>query len=120
MNKALTFCLYSGGVLILLSLVLYMSPLRPAVPVLFFLGAVLFVFAQHATRPRAETPAVRRLCTIQLIGSVVLVLTAVPLSMTVWQWGYPLHGTWLVMLTVAAWIEVYTVFRLSAEERKAR
>lgn len=119
MNKIQTFCLYTGGVLILLSLVLFMSPLRPVVPLLFFVGAVLFVFGQHASRPAETTPTKRRLGTIQLIGSVVLVLTAVPLSMTVWHWGYPLRGTWLVMLTVAAWIEVYTVFRLSAEERKA-
>lgn len=116
--RLLSACLYLGATLMLLSLVLYVSPLQQWVPVGYFVGASLYVFARQAARSRGGTTTMRRLGSLQLIGHVLMVLTAVPLAMQVWHWGLPLQGVWVLCLTIAAWMELYTVFRMAREERR--
>lgn len=105
---------WTSGILILASLVLILSPFRMCVPIVYFLGACLFVSLQYNNRPKGQTTTFRRLCRIQQIGDILLMLTAVPLAMNIWQWPITLHGEWLLILTIAAWLELYTIFRMDA------
>ena len=106
--------LYVGGTLILLSLVMALSPYRECSPIVFFIGACLFFYAQQLNRKKSDRLVVNRLMHIQQIGDILLILSSVLMSMSVWNWGFAKHGEWLLVLTISAWIELYTVFRLDS------
>ena len=54
----------------------------------------------------------------QILGALLLLITTVPMWMSVnhvWPLG---HNEWLLFLAVGAWIELYTAFRIPAELKK--
>ena len=78
-------------------------------PYIYTVGALLVAFAQICTPPHGNSLNIRRLRRQQLLGAFCLVLTGGLMFFT--------HGNeWILALTVAAVIELYTAFRLPQEE----
>ena len=80
-------------------------------PYVYSVGALLVAFAQVFMPPRVSSLAIRRLRRQQLFGAFCLVLTG---GLMFFARG----NEWIVSLSVAAVIELYTAFRLPQEEAK--
>lgn len=110
----------AGAVVMLLALVAFSTPAREYVPYVFGAGAACFAAMQLSARYEGGSFTVRRLRRQQILGALVLLVTAVPMWMSVrhvWPFG---HNEWLVFLTVGAWLELYTAFRIPSELKKER
>ena len=69
-------------------------------------------------RYEGDNFTIRRLRRQQILGTLLLLITTVPMWMSVnhvWPLG---HNEWLLFLAVGAWIELYTAFRIPAELKK--
>ena len=74
---------------------------------------------QMLARYEGSNFTVRRLRRQQLLGAILLLVTAGLLLMKAYATG-PLRGDeWKLTLTIAAVLEVYTAFRLPAALKKA-
>lgn len=74
-------------------------------------GACLFAYVQLVSDYKGKNIIIRRLRRQQLLGAMLLVLTGV--IMLLWK-----RNEWIVCLTVAAVLELYTAFRIPQEEAK--
>ena len=84
----------------------------PAIaPYVFAAGALCFCPIQMSDRYEGSNMTIRRLRRQQLLGAMLLVLTGV--IMLLWK-----RNEWIVCLTVAAVLELYTAFRIPQEEAK--
>lgn len=82
-------------------------------PYLFTAGAVLVCIAQFFTHPAGNSATLKRLHRQQVLGAVLLVLAGVFMFTT--------HGNeWIVCMTIAAFIQLYTSFRIPNEEKKCK
>lgn len=82
-------------------------------PYLYTAGAILFAIAQLMTRYEGKNIIIRRLRRQQIFGAFLLMLTSVCM--------FTLHrNEWVVCLTVAAILELYTAFRIPAELEKEK
>ncbi len=80
-------------------------------PYIFTVGAVLVCIAQFLTHPAGNSATLKRLHRQQVLGAVLLVLAGVFMFTT--------HGNeWIVCMTIAAFIQLYTSFRIPNEEAK--
>jgi hypothetical protein len=99
-----------GAVLLLVGAAVYITA-WPAAPYLYTIGACMVALAQLNTPPAVTSPTLKRLRRQQLFGAAFLVLTALLMFFT--------HGNeWIVSLTIAAVLELYTAFRIPQEELK--
>ena len=73
--------------------------------------ACLFAYVQLVSDYKGKNIIIRRLRRQQLLGAMLLVLTGV--IMLLWK-----RNEWIVCLTVAAVLELYTAFRIPQEEAK--
>jgi len=71
----------------------------------------LFAYVQLVSDYKGKNIIIRRLRRQQLLGVMLLVLTGV--IMLLWK-----RNEWIVCLTVAAVLELYTAFRIPQEEAK--
>ena len=78
---------------------------------LYTAGAVLFAIMQFLGRVKGKTFVVRRLVTMQTIGSLALIAAGV-LMFTHYS------NEWIAVVLCGALVELYTVFRLSHELEK--
>jgi len=99
-----------GATLLLAGAVLKMS-YGDVASYIYTLGATLFAAMQYLGRERGGNFAVRRLVTMQTIGSFALV-TAGVLMFTHHR------NEWMVAMTIGALLELYTVFRIPSEMGK--
>jgi len=99
-----------GATLLLVGAVLKMS-YGDVASYVYTLGATLFAVMQYLGRERGGNFAVRRLVTMQTIGSFALV-TAGVLMFTHHR------NEWMVAMTIGALLELYTVFRIPSEMGK--
>lgn len=107
----------AGGVLVVLGAALYIF--WPTVAfVLFALGAVGFACVQMLQRYDGRNFVIRRLRRQQLLGAVALLVAACLMAMQTFRFGFALRNEWVVALTVACVLELYTAFRLPAELEK--
>lgn len=82
-------------------------------PYLFTAGAVFVAVAQAFNIPREASVTLKRLHVQQVFGAVLLVLAGVFMFTT--------HGNeWIVCMTIAAFIQLYTSFRIPNEEKKCK
>ena len=113
MSKTYNFLLMMGAVLILLGAVLQITRWELA-PYIYTLGAVLFAYGQvmggHYDGPNF---IIRRLRRQQILGAVALVFTGVLMFTTK-------RNEWIVCLTIAAFLELYTAFRIPQELEKEK
>ena len=80
-------------------------------PYIYTIGATLVALAQINSPSRSNSPVVKRLRRQQIFGALLLVLTGAFMLFT--------HGNeWIVSLTIAAVLELYTSFRIPQEEAK--
>lgn len=113
------FLYAAGGLVLLAGAVMPLFPgLLTAGACVFTAGAVLFSSMQMLARYHGSDVTVRRLRRQQLMGAVLLLVTAGLLLMKAYGTG-PLRGDeWKLTLTIAAVMEVYTAFRIPAALKK--
>lgn len=82
-------------------------------PYIYNIGAIFVAFAQFWGYPSQASVNVKRLYRQQLLGAFFLVLAGVFML-------FVRGNNWIVWLTIAAVLELYTAFRIPQEESKER
>ena len=101
-----------GAVMSLAGAVSYITK-WPLAPYIFMVGSLLVAVAQIFTKSAYDSVNIRRLRRQQVLGALLLVATG-PLMIF-------MHGNeWIVTLTLAAVIELFTSIRLPQEEEKMK
>ena len=101
-----------GAVLLLVGAMLQITRWELS-PILYTIGAVMFAYVQVMTRYDGKNLIVRRLRRQQILGAVLLVFAGVLMFVTK-------HNEWVLCLTVAAILELYTAFRIPSELEKEK
>ena len=99
-----------GAVLLLVGAVLQITRWELS-PYLYTLGAVLFAYVQVMCRYEGKNLIVRRLRRQQIIGAVLLVFAGVLMFTSK-------RNEWIVCLTIAAILQLYTAWRIPSELEK--
>lgn len=82
-------------------------------PYLYILGAFLFAYTQVMDRYEGKNLIIRRLRRQQILGAALLVFAGVLMLVTH-------NNEWVLCLTIAAIIELYTAFRIPNELEKEK
>lgn len=99
-----------GALMVLAGAAVYITGWEPA-PYVYTIGATLVALAQINSPSQSNRLQVKRLRRQQILASLLLVLTGAFMFTT--------HGNeWIVSLTVAAILELYTAIRIPQEEAK--
>lgn len=101
-----------GAILLLVGAMLQITRWELS-PILYTIGAVMFAYVQVMTRYEGKNLIVRRLRRQQILGAVLLVFAGVLMFVTK-------HNEWVLCLTVAAILELYTAFRIPSELEKEK
>ena len=80
-------------------------------PYIYIIGAVLFAYTQVMDGYDGKNLIIRRLRRQQILGAVLLVFAGVLMLVTH-------NNEWILCLTVAAILELYTAFRIPNELQK--
>ena len=101
-----------GAVLLLVGAMLQITRWELS-PIIYTIGAVMFAYVQVMSRYEGKNLIVRRLRRQQILGAVLLVFAGVLMFVT-------RHNEWVLCLTVAAILELYTAFRIPSELEKEK
>lgn len=101
-----------GAVALLLGAALQITQLAWA-PYLYLIGAIMFAYVQVMSGYEGKNIIISRLRRQQIIGATLLVVAGV--MMILWK-----RNEWVVCLTIAAVLEMYTAFRIPQEEEKEK
>lgn len=101
-----------GAVALLLGAALQITQLAWA-PYLYLIGAIMFAYVQVMSGYEGKNIIIRRLRRQQIIGATLLFVAGV--MMILWK-----RNEWVVCLTIAAVLEMYTAFRIPQEEEKEK
>ena len=101
-----------GAVALLLGAALQITQLAWA-PYLYLIGAIMFAYVQVMSGYEGKNIIIRHLRRQQIIGATLLVVAGV--MMILWK-----RNEWVVCLTIAAVLEMYTAFRIPQEEEKEK
>ena len=101
-----------GAVALLLGAALQITQLAWA-PYLYLIGAIMFAYVQVMSGYEGKNIIIRRLRRQQIIGATLLVVAGV--MMILWK-----RNEWVVCLTIAAVLEMYTAFRIPQQEEKEK
>ena len=112
MSKIYQIVLGVGAVLLLVGAMLQITRWELS-PILYTIGAVMFAYVQVMSRYEGKNLIVRRLRRQQILGAVLLVFAGVLMFVTK-------HNEWVLCLTVAAILELYTAFRIPSELEKEK
>ena len=112
MKKSYTYLMMAGAILLLLGAMLQITRWELS-PVIYTIGAVLFAYVQVMDGYQGQNLIIRRLRRQQILGAVLLVFTGV--LMFVMK-----RNEWIVCLTIAAILELYTAFRIPEEMEKEK
>lgn len=108
----------ASAVLMVVCLLLVQSSWNRYVPYVYGIASLVFFVMQYRSRYRGGNIVVRRLQRQQLLGGVCLVIASAAIWMGV-NSVWPLrHNEWIVVVTIGAWMELYTAFRLPKEIEK--
>ena len=106
-----------GGSLIIIGSILPLFAPEVA-PFVFAAGAALFGCIQISDRYEGKNFIIRRLRRQQVMGALLLIITAYLMISSYFQWS-PFRGSeWKVTLMIAAILELYTVFRIDHESKR--
>lgn len=108
-----------GGALLVIGAVLPLFS-ATAAAYTFALGAVLFSPIQMSDRYEGSNLIVRRLRRQQMLGALLLLVTAALMLTSLYQVPPFRGGEWRITLIIATVLEVYAIFRIDHEERKER
>ena len=102
----------TGAVLLLVGAMLQITRWELS-PVIYTIGAVMFAYVQVMSRYGGKNLVIRRLRRQQILGAVLLVFAGVLMFVT-------RHNEWVLCLTIAAILELYTAFRIPSEMEKEK
>lgn len=100
----------AGAVLLLVGAMLQITRWEIS-PYIYTLGAVMFSYVQVMSRYEGKNLIIRRLRRQQIVGAVLLVFAGVLMFVT-------RHNEWILCLSAAAVIQLYTAFRIPSEMEK--
>ncbi|NDV60591.1 hypothetical protein [Bacteroides sp. 519] len=83
----------------------------PFAPYIYTIGATLFALAQINSPYTGNNKNIKRLRKQQIFGALFLVLAGAFMFFTN-------KNEWIVILTIGAFLELYTAFRIPQEENK--
>lgn len=112
MKQAYSVIQMAGAVLLLVGAVLQITRWELS-PVIYTVGAVMFAYVQVVSRYEGRNLIIRRLRRQQILGAVLLVFAGVLMFVT-------RHNEWVLCLTVAAILQLYTAFRIPSELEKEK
>ena len=112
MRNGYTVMQMVGAVLLLIGAMLQITRWEIS-PIIYTIGAVLFAYVQVMSRYDGNNLVVRRLRRQQIIGAVLLVFAGVLMFVT-------RHNEWVLCLSAAAVIQLYTAFRIPSELEKEK
>ena len=101
-----------GALLLLLGAMLQITRWELS-PVIYTIGAVLFAYVQVMTGYDGKNLVIRRLLRHQILGAVLLVFAGVLMFVT-------RHNEWVLCLSAAAVLQLYTAFRIPSELEKEK
>lgn len=110
MKSYQTIIFVTGAVLLLAGAAVYITGWEFA-PYLYSAGAVMFAAIQLLNGYSGQNIVIRRLRRQQIFAAILLMLTGLFMFTT-------RGNEWIVSLTIAAFLELYTSFRISKEEEK--
>ena len=84
----------------------------------FLLGAILFSLMQNLQAYEGRNLAVRRLKSIQQFAGLFFILAGISMIDTVYQIFTYIYNKWVLLLLVAAVLELYTTHRIASELKK--
>lgn len=117
---------FAAGALLMLAGAI-MGMMAPQVaPWIFAIGALAYTAMQLQQRYLGDNITIRRLSRIMLLSDVLLIGVAAmmfadyrnPFQLEYLTWLRYIHNNWVVVLLLAAIIQLYTVYRIDAELRK--
>ena len=112
-----SLCFRIGAVLMLVGAALFI--INPLVGMcLYGVGTLLFTLMQVRTEYLGRDITIIRLRRQQLLACCCFVLALVMMSMQVHNWGPFRRQEWVVALTIACVLELYTSFRIPKELEK--
>lgn len=85
----------------------------PYAPYIYTVGATMVALAQLNTPYEGDNRNIKRLHRQQIFGAILLVVTGALMFFTK-------RNEWIACLTIAAFIELYTSFRIPQEEKKEK
>ena len=112
MKKGYAVIQVVGAVLLLVGAMLQITRWELS-PYIYTLGAVMFAYVQVMSRYEGKNLVVRRLRRQQIIGASLLVFAGVLMFVTC-------HNEWVLCLSAAAVIQLYTAFRIPSELEKEK
>ena len=112
MRKAYTVVQVVGAVQLLVGAMLQITRWELS-PYIYTVGAVMFAYVQVMSRYEGQNLIVRRLRRQQVLGAVLLVFAGVLMFVT-------RHNEWVLCLSAAAVLQLYTAFRIPSELEKEK
>ena len=113
MNKTYSLIQMVGAVLLLVGAMLQITHWALS-PYIYTLGAVLFAYVQVMMgRYDGKNLIIRRLRRQQIIGAILLVFAGVLMFTSK-------RNEWIVCLTIAAVLQLYTAYRIPSELEKEK
>lgn len=110
MKKGYTIIQIVGAVLLLMGAMLKITGWELS-SYIYTVGAVLFGYVQVISRYEGKNLIIRRLRRQQILGAMLLVFAGVLMFVT-------RHNEWILCLTAAAVLQLYTAFRIPNEMEK--
>lgn len=102
---------------------------REVAPYVFAVGAVCYVSIQLLQRYEGDNFTIRRLRRIMILSDILLLVTALlmfagngnPLGFDQITYVSYIRGNWVILLLLAAVLQLYTTYRISSElEQEAK
>lgn len=112
MNKTHSLLQVIGAVLLLVGALLQITRWEFS-PYIYTLGALLFAYVQVMNRYDGKNFIIRRLRRQQILGAMLLVFAGVLMFITK-------HNEWILCLTIAAVLQLYTAYRIPSELEKEK
>ncbi len=113
MSKSYNYLQIVGAVLLLVGAMLQITRWELS-PVLYTVGAVLFAYVQVVQgRYDGKNLIIRRLRRQQIIAAMLLIFAGVLMFISK-------RNEWIVCLTIAAVLELYTAYRIPSELEKEK
>lgn len=118
-NPIPTLLLYTGSLLIVAGAVMPIFEIIPAIaPYLMIAGGLSYTAAQCLSRPgKGSSVTLRRLYRMQLLGALAFVVAGILMCCDVYSVGGIGGAEWQASLAIGAALQIYTAFRIPAENK---
>ncbi len=112
--------LYTGGILMVVSLIARLFYPSDIWSYLFLLGTLLYGCIQMLQRYNGKNVVIRRLRRIQIFSDLALILSGLSVVLPLLNIYYGHRNEWLIFFSIGAVLQLYTSFRLSTELEKEK